>query len=170
MNEQDKIYEIHRSRLLNIFQSLRDEGKYITKIAPRVNIKTGENSNQLWELKTGWWLLVRSLIETVCKHIINDAGVLYDRKAELYELYHLTSRILNLAPGEYSERIIKKTLGGLVVVVEGIGNLRNIFGDAHGKSSDSENPSVRHAELAVNIAGALSTFFISTWESQKQNS
>jgi len=53
-------------------------------------------------------------------------------------------------------------------LIEGIGNLRNIFGDAHGKSIDSENPDACHAELAVNIAGALSTFMISTWESQRQ--
>ena len=66
-----------------------------------------------------------------------------------------------------SEWAVKRVLGGIVVIIEGIGNLRNIFGDAHGKSIDSENPDVRHAEFAVNIAGALSTFLISACEAQK---
>jgi hypothetical protein len=110
----------------------------------------------------------RSLVETVCKHVLSDAGVTYDDKTDLPELYHLTSTTLNVAPGRHSEQALKKTLGGIVVVVEGIGNLRNIFGDAHGKSKGSEKADVRHAELAVNIAGALSTFIISTWEYQKE--
>lgn len=109
----------------------------------------------------------RSLLETVCKYILHDAKVTYNRNADLPELCHLTSEIMNLAPGKYSERAVKRTLGGIVVIIEGIGNLRNIFGDAHGKSIDSENPDVRHAEFAVNIAGALSTFLISTWEAQR---
>lgn len=115
----------------------------------------------------GAFTAARSLLETVCKHILHDAKVTYDRNANLPELYHLTSKVLNLAPGKHSEPAVKRTLGGIVVIIEGIGNLRNIFGDAHGKSVDSENPDVRHAELAVNIAGALSTFLISTWESQR---
>ena len=109
----------------------------------------------------------RSLLETVCKHILYDAKVTYDRNANLPKLYQLTSEILNLAPGKHSEQAVKRTLGGIVVIIESIGSLRNIFGDAHGKSVDSENPDVRHAELAVNITGALSTFLISTWEAQK---
>jgi hypothetical protein len=114
--------------------------------------------------------VARSLLETVCKHILYEVGISFDKNTELLELYHLTSKNLNIAPGKYSERVLKRTLGGLVVVIEGVGSLRNIFGDAHGKSVDSENPDVRHAELAVNISGALSTFLISTWESQKQKS
>jgi len=109
----------------------------------------------------------RSLLETVCKHILDDAKVKYGKNADLPKLCHLTSEILDLAPSKYSGEAVKRTLGGVVVTIEGIGNLRNIFGDAHGKSVGSENPDVRHAELAVNIAGALSTFLISTWESQK---
>lgn len=114
----------------------------------------------------GAFTAARSLLETVCKHILHDAKVNYDKNADLPKLYHLTSKILNLAPSKYSEEAVKRTLGGIVVTIEGIGSLRNIFGDAHGKSVDSENPDVRHAELAVNVAGALSTFLISTWEAQ----
>lgn len=111
----------------------------------------------------------RSLVETVCKHILHQAGISYDDNADLPGLYHLTSKTLNLAPGKRSEPVIKRTLGGIVVVIEGIGSLRNILGDAHGKSTKSENPDARHAELSVNVAGALCTFLIATWESQKQS-
>lgn len=109
----------------------------------------------------------RSLVETVCKHILDDAGVTYKRNADLAELCHLTSATINLAPSRHSERAVKRVLGGIVVIIEGIGNLRNIFGDAHGKGRDGENPDVRHAEFAVNIAGTLCTFLISAWEAER---
>jgi len=152
-------------------------------ISPSDNIVTDTLShidsdfvNEAWQTAlrrrfedpNGAFTAARSLLETVCKHILHDADITYDRNANLPDLYHLTSKVLNLAPGKHSEQEIKRMLGGIVVTIEGIGNLRNILGDAHGKSIDSENPDVRHAEFAVNIAGALSTFMISTWESQKR--
>jgi hypothetical protein len=107
----------------------------------------------------------RSLLETVCKHILDESGIEYEQNATLPDLYRLTSTSLNLAPSQYSEHIIKRTLGGIVSTIEGIGALRNILGDAHGRGTMSEAPELRHAELAVNLSGALCTFLIACWES-----
>jgi len=63
----------------------------------------------------GAFTTARSLLETVCKYILHDAGILYDDNADLPKLYHLTSKTLNLAPGKHSEQAIKRTLGGIVV-------------------------------------------------------
>jgi hypothetical protein len=49
-------------------------------------------------------------------------------------------------------------------VVEGLGALRNKLRDAHGKGKKAARPSPRHAELAVNLAGAMATFIVSTRE------
>ena len=62
---------------------------------------------------------------------------------------------------------MKRICGSVTATVEGLGSLRNILGDAHGKGANSEKPEARHAELAVNLAGTLATFLIATWESGK---
>lgn len=112
----------------------------------------------------------RTLIETVCKCILDNMGIPYKSSTKYPQLYFLTSKALKLAPGEQSEEAIKRTLGGIVTTIEGIGSLRNIFGDAHGRGRTSENPRVAHAELVVNISGALCTFLFSTWQSQQTDS
>jgi hypothetical protein len=106
----------------------------------------------------------RSLIESVCKHILDSASIVYSNEATLPQLCRLTAMTLNVAPDQHSERVVKQILGGATTVVEGLGALRNILGDAHGKSMTSARPELRHAELAVNLAGAIATFLIATWE------
>lgn len=51
-DEEDKLSNIYKSHLLNSFQALRDQGKYITKIASSVSLSTEENVKELWELLT----------------------------------------------------------------------------------------------------------------------
>ncbi len=109
----------------------------------------------------------RTLIETVCKHILDHSGVSYGNSPTLPELYRLTSQSLNLAPGQQTERELRRIFGSITVIVEGIGSLRNILGDAHGQGTGSEQPEIRHAELAVNLAGTLATFLIDIWESHQ---
>jgi hypothetical protein len=41
--------------------------------------------------------------------------------------------------------------------------LRNKIGDAHGKGKAAVKPAARHAQLAVNLAGAMATFIVETW-------
>jgi hypothetical protein len=60
-DEESRSHELYSSRLLNSFQALRDEGKYVTKIAPRVGVRTGENASELWQLLTNLIRLLDSL-------------------------------------------------------------------------------------------------------------
>ena len=105
----------------------------------------------------------RTLLETVCKHILDEAAQTYDPTMELPKLYRLTVLQLNLAPDQHQEAIFKQILGGCQTVVEGLGAVRNRLGDAHGKGRLAAKPSARHAELAVNLAGAMATFLVQTW-------
>ncbi|MGP8154031.1 MAG: abortive infection family protein [Smithella sp.] len=106
----------------------------------------------------------RSLLETVCKHILDEKKIPYDKnKIELHELYKLTANELSLSPSQHSEDVFKQILGGCSAVVNGLGTLRNRLGDAHGKGKTPIRPASRHAELAVNLSGALSLFLISTF-------
>lgn len=107
----------------------------------------------------------RSILESVCKHILDKKGIEYNSaNIDLSELYKKTAKELNLAPEQHHEDIFKQILGGCSAIVNGLGNLRNKLGDAHGKSQNVVKPSSRHAELAVNLAGSMSIFLIKTYE------
>jgi hypothetical protein len=112
----------------------------------------------------------RTLLESVCKHILDIAGVTYDDSADLPKLYTLTAKQLNLSPSQHTEQLFKQILGGCQTVVEGLGALRNRHSDAHGKGVTGSRPAPRHAELAVNLAGTMATFLLQTWESRKETS
>lgn len=106
----------------------------------------------------------RTLIEAVCKHILDTSGTHYEDKGDLPKLYKQTAELLNVAPSQHTEQVFKQILGGCTAVVEGLGTLRNRLSDAHGKGKAGAKPAARHAELAVNLSGALAMFLLSTWE------
>ena len=106
----------------------------------------------------------RTLLESVCKHILENLGDEFDEGADLPHLYRLCSKALNLAPSQHSEQVFKQILGGCTAVVEGLGAVRNRLGDAHGKGRVAAKPAPRHAELAVNLAGSMAAFLVATWE------
>jgi len=110
----------------------------------------------------------RTLLETVCKHILDDIGTTYGDKDDLPKLYSLVAAEINLAPSQHEEKVFKQILGGCQAVAEGLGSLRNRLGDAHGKGRIQARPLPRHAELAVNLAGAMATFLMATWEARQQ--
>jgi len=110
----------------------------------------------------------RTLVESVCKHILDEAAVPYPDKADLPALYGLAARELQLAPNQHSEQVFKQILGGCHSVVEGLAALRNRLSDAHGRGRANVKPAARHAGLAVNLAGALATFLLETWDARRQ--
>lgn len=109
----------------------------------------------------------RSLLETVCKHILDGENQPYSESPDLPKLYAQAAKLLNLSPSQHTEQVFKQILGGCHSVVEGLGALRNRHGDAHGKGSTAVKPAARHAELAVNLAGTMAMFLLQTWEIRK---
>ncbi len=110
----------------------------------------------------------RTLLETICKHILDEKGIEYSNRTDLPQLYHLVSVELNLSPSQHTEDVFKQILGGCSAIVNGLGTLRNRLGDAHGQGKKTARPAARHAELAVNLAGSVSLFLVETWESLNQ--
>jgi len=111
----------------------------------------------------------RALVETVCKYVLDNLNIQYEDNIELPKLYNLTANQLNLAPQNHQEEIFKQILGGCQSVVNGLGSLRNKVGDAHGKGLRYVKPHERHAKLAVNLAGTLSSFLIETFNQKQKN-
>lgn len=105
----------------------------------------------------------RTLLESVCKLILDEAGERYPDNAELPKLYAQTAKRLNLAPSQHTEQIFKQILGSCQTIVEGVGAVRNRLSDAHGKGKQPVKPTPRHAELVVNLAGTVAVFLAATW-------
>jgi len=110
----------------------------------------------------------RTLLETICKRVLDETGGTYSDKDDLPSLYKAAATILNLAPSQHTEDIFKRILGGATSVVEGLGALRNKIGDAHGQGKSAVRPTARHAQLAVNLAGAMATFLVETWQERNK--
>ena len=105
----------------------------------------------------------RTLLETVCKRILDEVGEKYSDKDDLPALYRAVALKLQIAPSQHTDDVFKRILGGATSVVEGLGSLRNKIGDAHGQGGKPVRPTARHGQLAVNLAGAMATFLVDTW-------
>lgn len=110
----------------------------------------------------------RALLESVCKHILDDADVSYKADDSLPNLYFLAVQELNLAPSQHKEEAFKKILGNAQAVVNELAALRNDQGDAHGKGQKAYRPAPRHAELAIGFAGTIASFLVATWQQRKR--
>jgi hypothetical protein len=114
--------------------------------------------------------LSRTILESVCKHILDEKGIEYDaNRIELSDLYKKTAEELNLSPSQHTEKIFKQILGGCSGIINGLGALRNRLGDAHGKGKMPVKPAPRHAELAVNLSGTMALFLIETFNATRIN-
>jgi hypothetical protein len=106
----------------------------------------------------------RTLVESVCKHILDEVGVEYGDDWQLPQLYSEAAKHLSLSPSQHNEDIFKQILAGCHSVVNGLAGFRNKFSDAHGRGRAQMKATPRHAQLAVNLAGTMATFLIATWE------
>ncbi|WP_249132649.1 MULTISPECIES: abortive infection family protein [unclassified Bradyrhizobium] len=111
--------------------------------------------------------LARTLLEDVSKWILDQAGETWQETDDLPVLYRKLSKVLKLAPDDHTEQVFKQILGSCQSVVESLGALRNKLGDAHSPGPKRARPQARHAELAVNLAGAMATFLVATWEARQ---
>ncbi|MYG04596.1 MAG: abortive infection family protein, partial [Acidobacteriia bacterium] len=69
---------------------------------------------------------------------------------------------------QHTEPVFKNILGNCQSVVGNLAAIRNKLGDAHGQGRRQVRPRPRHAELAVNLAGSMAMFLISTWSERRQ--
>lgn len=106
----------------------------------------------------------RSLLESVCKHILDESGEVYKEKDELQDIYKKAARKIRLAPEQHKEQVFKQTLQGCLSVVEGLASMRNVYSDSHGKSKHIVIPKERHAKLAVGLASSMALFLLQSLE------
>ena len=108
----------------------------------------------------------RALVETVCKSVLDELGEPINESEDLPSLYKRVAVALKIDPTQH-EVVYRQTLQGLVSAVQGLAELRNKLGDAHGRSRLAARPQPRHARMAAGAAMTVSTFLVETLEQRR---
>ncbi|MGH9498318.1 MAG: abortive infection family protein [Terriglobales bacterium] len=109
----------------------------------------------------------KELIETICKTILDERNRTYSKSADIPELVKATAKALKLTPDDIPDTAkasdtIRRILGNLGSIPQGIAELRNLYGTGHGKTTRTKGLGSRHAKLAVGAAATLAVFLIET--------
>jgi hypothetical protein len=108
--------------------------------------------------------LAKTLVESVCKTILEDIGRPADPKWDAPKIMRETTTVLSMLPPGHpnaanARESITKTLNGLHTTVQGLCELRNDFGLAsHGRDGFSARLDLRQATLAAQAADTVISF------------
>lgn len=108
--------------------------------------------------------LAKTLVESVCKTVLNDRGILFAKDDDLPKLYRTVTTYLPLLPASASSDVaardsVKRALGGMSAALIGICELRNAHGFAsHGSASERGTLESTEALLAAQAADAIVGF------------
>lgn len=102
----------------------------------------------------------RSMVETVMKAILDSESVEYTNKDDFNTLYTKVRQVLALDPATNDTDSFKQIYSGVISVINGVGRMRNAYGDAHGKDVEGFMPAQHHTELMINLTGALCCFLV----------
>lgn len=108
----------------------------------------------------------KELIETCCKHILIEEGILINKDWDLPRLVKETNKQIDLMPFEVenmdlAKSSIAKILGGFSNIVHGITELRNSYGTGHGHLPEFKSLDGIYIKLAVSSSSELAIFYLS---------
>jgi hypothetical protein len=138
--------------------------------AERVKREWQKSLNRLENDTEGAITAARTLFESICKLILEDRKIAYDNNDDLPRLYRKVTKVLDLSTDKQTNDIFRRIFGGAQTIVSSLAEMRNVLGDAHGKSQNVVTPEKHQAALAVNLAGTLAVFLVETWRSQAKGS
>jgi len=109
----------------------------------------------------------KELIETCCRTILEERRKPVQGTPDIPALIKATLKELALVPEGVPEatkgrEIIKRLLSNLSTIVQGLAELRGLYGTGHGKEGRTLSLKPRHAKLAVGAAATLATFLFET--------
>jgi Abortive infection C-terminus len=116
----------------------------------------------------------KELAESVCKIILEDYGVEYDRRDDVLDLYKKVARALRLSAESVPEsargsQAAQRALRALVTTIQSLAELRNELGLGHGRATKS--PALRrHARLTFQATRAVAEFLLDTWHVRRETS
>jgi len=112
--------------------------------------------------------LAKTLVESVCKTILEDIGRPADPNWDAPRIMRETTAFLSMLPAGHpnaakARESITKTLNGLHTAVQGLCELRNDYGLAsHGRDGFSARLDLRQATLAAQAADTIVSFLYRT--------
>ncbi len=113
----------------------------------------------------------KELLESCCKTILEKSNVQVEKDwdcprlvDEVFKFFHIMPK--DIADDVKGSKSIKQVLGSLKAVVQGVTELRNLYGTGHGKSHTFVGLEPRHAYLAVGASTTLAKFM---WDSYERN-
>lgn len=109
----------------------------------------------------------RTLIETVCKHILTELNIEFSENDDINKLYSLTSEALEISTSQNIDKQFKRVFGNINAIVSGVAFFRNKLGDAHGQVEKNELLINELGELSVNLAGSICIFLIKAFGKKK---
>lgn len=117
----------------------------------------------------------KELIETCCKHILNEKGIEINTNWDLPRLVKETNKQIDLMPFEVdnidlAKSSIAKILGGFSNIVHGITELRNSYGTGHGHSPEFKTLDRIYINLAVSSSSELAIFYLSLKQVKEEKS
>jgi hypothetical protein len=111
----------------------------------------------------------KELVEATCKAILASRNVTFSPSADIPDLVGLVAKELNLVAATVTDatkgaQSIRRVLGSLANTVQGLAELRNLYGSGHGKAPGQRGLGARHARLCAGAASTLATFLMETAE------
>jgi hypothetical protein len=108
----------------------------------------------------------KELLETTCKSILKQKGVLIDKNWSLSRIIKETSNTLDFTPknvddAEKAKNSILQILSGISSIVQGVTELRNSYGTGHGKDADFKGLETKYAKLLVNVVSDIVLLYLS---------
>ena len=109
----------------------------------------------------------KDMVESVCKTILGELKIPIGNET-LPQLVKVAGKQLGLAPADIPNQAkgkdaIVRVLSGLGQIVNGMAQLRNLYGTGHGRAGGvTGGVTARHARLAVGAAASLATFLLET--------
>jgi hypothetical protein len=117
----------------------------------------------------------KQLIETCCKTILDEQSITYEnakkgRNLDFSKLLKTACNSIGLAPDKVEHKSAKQVLQNLTNIAQGMAELRNEFGDGHGRNKNFRNLPPRYAELAVGASVTAVHFIWETYQLRKKQS
>jgi hypothetical protein len=117
----------------------------------------------------------KELVDTCCKHIADRMELELPKKTDTPDLVRAVLKGLKLLPEDISDSAkgadsIRTMLRALTTLMQGLVEVRNLYGTGHGKGSQHKGPQPRHARLAVASAATFVEFIVDTYRERQGKS
>jgi len=99
----------------------------------------------------------RTMLESLCKLIINENGHVFTNREDLPQLYGKAVSLIGSSTGKQSDEEYRRLAGSCASIMNAITTIRNREGNSHARS---QNVATLHAKFVVNVAGSLVNFLV----------